>query len=228
MNIAKMIDHTLLKPTATEKDISVLCNQAKQYNFASVCVNPKYVQQAYNELKNTDIKVCTVIGFPLGSNCSEIKQAEAKYALLQGATELDMVIDISSVKNANWFAVEEDITRVVQIAQTHSSNRSIIVKVILETCYLTDDEIIKACIAAKNAKADFVKTSTGFGTPGKNKDGKQIPNGATVHHVKLMYKTVGDVLKIKASGGIKDKETAMALINAGASRIGTSSGITLL
>ena len=218
IELAKMIDHTILKANATQNDIEKLCEEAKKYNFATVCVNPYWVPLTSALLKNSTVKVCTVIGFPLGATSSESKAYETEIAILQGADEVDMVINVGAMKNDKADIVENDILSVVNSARKtgKSQNKNIIVKVILETCYLTKDEIKKACICAKNAGADFVKTSTGFGT-----------GGATVEDVALMKKTVGETMQVKASGGIRDYETAIKMIEAGASRIGTSSGIAI-
>ena len=219
IELAKMIDHTILKANATQNDIEKLCEEAKKYNFASVCVNPYWVPLTSALLKNSTVKVCTVIGFPLGATSSESKAYETEIAILQGADEVDMVINVGAVKNDKTDIVENDILSVVNSARKtgKSQNKNIIVKVILETCYLTKDEIKKACICAKNAGADFVKTSTGFGT-----------GGATVEDVALMKKTVGETMQVKASGGIRDYDTAIKMIEAGASRLGTSSGIAIV
>ena len=219
LELAKMIDHTILKANATQSDIEKLCDEAKKYNFASVCVNPYWVPLASDLLKNSTVKVCTVIGFPLGATSSESKASETEIAILQGADEVDMVINVGAMKNNQTDIVENDILSVVNSARKtgKTQNKNIIVKVILETCYLTKDEIKKACICAKNAGADFVKTSTGFGT-----------GGATVEDVALMKKTVGETMQVKASGGIRDYETAIKMIEAGASRLGTSSGISIV
>lgn len=218
LELAKMIDHTILKANATQSDIEKLCDEAKKYNFASVCVNPYWVPLASDLLKNSTVKVCTVIGFPLGATSSESKAYETEIAILQGADEVDMVINVGAMKNNKTDIVENDILSVVNSARKtgKTQNKNIIVKVILETCYLTKDEIKKACICAKNAGADFVKTSTGFGT-----------GGATIEDVALMKKTVGETMQVKASGGIRDYDTAIKMIEAGASRIGTSSGIAI-
>ena len=218
LELAKMIDHTILKADATQSDIEKLCDEAKKYNFASVCVNPYWVPLASDLLKNSTVKVCTVIGFPLGATSSESKAYETEIAILQGADEVDMVINVGAMKNDKTDVVENDILSVVNSARKtgKSQNKNIIVKVILETCYLTKDEIKNACICAKNAGADFVKTSTGFGT-----------GGATVEDVSLMKETVGETMQVKASGGIRDYETAIKMIEAGASRLGTSSGVAL-
>lgn len=217
--LAKMIDHTILKANATQSDIEKLCEEAKEYNFASVCVNPYWVPLASDLLKNSTVKVCTVIGFPLGATSSESKVSETEIAILQGADEVDMVINVGAMKNNQTDIVEKDILSVVNSARKtgKAQNKNITVKVILETCYLTKDEIKNACLCAKNAGADFVKTSTGFGT-----------GGATVEDVKLMKETVGSSMEVKASGGIRDYETAIKMIEAGATRLGTSSGIAIV
>ena len=219
IELAKMIDHTILKANATQSDIEKLCDEAKKYNFASVCVNPYWVPLASDLLKNSTVKVCTVIGFPLGATSSESKASETEIAILQGADEVDMVINVGAMKNNQTDIVENDILSVVNSARKtgKTQNKNIIVKVILETCYLTKDEIKNACLCAKNAGADFVKTSTGFGT-----------GGATVEDVALMKETVGSSMDVKASGGIRDYETAIKMIEAGATRLGTSSGIGIV
>ena len=219
LELAKMIDHTILKANATQSDIEKLCDEAKKYNFASVCVNPYWVPLASDLLKNSTVKVCTVIGFPLGATSSESKASETEIAILQGADEVDMVINVGAMKNNQTDIVENDILAVVNSARKtgKTQNKNIIVKVILETCYLTKDVIKNACLCAKNAGADFVKTSTGFGT-----------GGATVEDVALMKETVGSSMEVKASGGIRDYETALKMINAGATRLGTSSGIGIV
>lgn len=219
LELAKMIDHTILKANATQSDIEKLCEEAKEDNFASVCVNPYWVPLASDLLKNSTVKVCTVIGFPLGATSSESKASETEIAILQGADEVDMVINVGAMKNNQTDIVEKDILAVVNSARKtgKAQNKNIIVKVILETCYLTKDEIKNACLCAKNAGADFVKTSTGFGT-----------GGATVENVALMKETVGSSMEVKASGGIRDYETAIKMIEAGATRLGTSSGKKIL
>ena len=234
--LAAMIDHTQLKAAATEADILKLCNEAVENSFASVCVNPVWVPFAFSKLNGTGVKVCTVIGFPLGANASYIKAEEAKHAVLQGAEEVDMVINVGFAKAHNYKAVQDDIEAVVKAA--HDAERTqgykALVKVIIETCYLTDEEKIAVCKAAKKAGADFVKTSTGFGTPGKNADGSAIPNGATVHDVALMRKTVDEAeptdvhVFVKASGGIRDTKTALEMVAAGADRLGVSAGIAIV
>lgn len=212
MNIASMIDHTLLKPDTTGEMIDKLCAEAKKYEFAAVCVNPYYVSRAKELLKDTNIKVATVIGFPLGANTKEVKAFETEDAIKNGADEVDMVINIGALKSEEYDVVIDDIKSVVKAA-----NGKAIVKVIIETCLLTEEEKIMACKLAKEAGADYVKTSTGFST-----------GGATVEDVKLMKEIVGDSLKIKASGGIRDYKTAKAMIDAGASRIGASASIKIV
>ncbi|MFS8541725.1 MAG: deoxyribose-phosphate aldolase [Tissierellales bacterium] len=212
MNISSMIDHTLLKPEATEDMIEKLCNEAKENGFAAVCVNPFYVKKAKELLKGTEVKVATVVGFPLGANVKEVKVFEAKKAIEDGAEEIDMVITIGALKNRDYKTVKEDIKAVVEEARGKA-----IVKVIIETCLLTDEEKVKACELAKEAGAHYVKTSTGFNG-----------SGATVEDIKLMKKVVGESMKIKASGGIRDYEAAKAMIDAGASRIGTSSSLNII
>lgn len=211
MNLNKFIDHTLLKPTATKEDIITLCNEAKTHQFFSVCVNSCYVQLAKKQLENTNVKVCSVIGFPLGAMSTYAKVEETKDAIKNGADEIDMVINIGLIKSNDFDAVAQDI-KAVKIIMPNT-----ILKVILETCYLTDSEIIQASEISINNGADFIKTSTGFGTA-----------GATLHHVKLMKQITGNKAKVKASGGIKNAETAMAFINLGAERLGTSSGIAII
>lgn len=210
-SIAKIIDHTNLKPYATTNEIKEYCKEAKEYGFCSVCINPCHVKLVSNELAGTDVKVCTVIGFPLGANMPSVKAYETKVAVEDGADEIDMVINIGALKEGNLELVKQDIEGVVKEA------RGKIVKVIIETCFLNDDEKRTACKIAKECGADFVKTSTGFGT-----------GGATVDDVRLMKQTVGDNMKIKASGGIRDKETLEEMVKAGADRIGTSSGKKLV
>ncbi len=209
--IAAMIDHTLLKPEATPAQIEKLCAEAAEYHFASVCVNPVYIPLAARLLKGTGVKVCCVVGFPLGAIAPEQKAAEAASCAAMGAEELDMVIHVGAAKAGDWALVQRDIEDVVKAAAGHT------VKVIIETCLLTDEEKVKACEAAKAAGAHFVKTSTGFST-----------GGATTHDIALMRKTVGPEMGVKASGGIRDYETAMAMIEAGANRIGASAGIAIV
>lgn len=223
--LARMIDHTQLAATATRGDIERLCAEARQYGFVSVCVNPVHVPLAARLLAGSDVAVCTVVGFPLGADGTDDKAGQAGNALWHGATEVDMVIDIGAAKEHRWDAVEQDIAAVVRVA--HGGVAAGIVKVILETCYLTDDEIAQACRCAVRAGADFVKTSTGFATP-KDAEGNALPNGATVAAVSLMRQTVGAGMGVKASGGIRTAQAARAMIAAGATRIGTSSGVAIL
>lgn len=211
--LARMIDHTLLKPDATQKEIEKLCAEAKQYGFASVCVNPSNVKLCVKLLHNTDVKVCTVIGFPLGATSSVVKTFEASCAIKDGAREVDMVINIGMLKSGEYNYVENDILSVVSAAHKYG----ILTKVIIETGLLTNEEKVKACVLAKNAGADFVKTSTGF-----------IKDGATVDDVLLMRKVVGPKLGIKASGGIRSHEEALALIASGADRIGASASVMIV
>ena len=211
MNYNKYIDHTLLKPDCLDKDIEKLCSEAKEYDFASVCVNSSYVKKCAELLKGTTVKVCTVVGFPLGACSTEAKLAETKKALEDGASEIDMVINISRLKCHDDKYVENEIS---ELKKACGNN---VLKVIIETCLLTDEEKIRACLDAVNAHADFVKTSTGFST-----------GGATVEDVKLMKQTVQDKALVKASGGIKDKDTFLKMIEAGASRIGASKGVEII
>jgi len=211
MKLNKFIDHTLLKQDATKDDIIKLCNEAKQYDFMSVCVNPCYVPVCKEELKGYNVKVCTVIGFPLGNNLPMTKEEEARLAVSMGADEIDMVINVGFLKANNDKYVEDEI-RLVK----HSIGNTLL-KVIIETCLLTDEEKVRACMCAKRAGADYVKTSTGFST-----------GGATTHDVKLMRDTVGSTMGVKASGGIHNKKEALAMIEAGATRIGASSGVKIM
>ena len=227
--IASYIDHTLLSPVATVSQIVQLCNEAKINGFASVCVNPVYVAVAKNQLQDSPVKVCTVVGFPLGASTSADKAMEARRAVRNGADEIDMVIDIGAAKDGRFSEVSKEIALVVRASKKMGQrlNKNIIVKVILETCFLSDYEIQTCCLCAKNANADFVKTSTGFANP-KDVDGNSLPNGASVHHVKLMRDTVGPDMGVKASGGIRNARFAIELLEAGASRLGTSSGLGIL
>lgn len=227
--IASYIDHTLLSPTATVEQIIQLCQEAKRYEFASVCINPVYVGVALSQLINSSVKVCTVIGFPLGANVSQDKAMEARRAVKNGADEIDMVINIGAAKDGRFSEVSKDIACVVRGAKKmgEREGRKIIVKTILETCYLSDYEIQTCCLCAKNAGADYVKTSTGFASP-KGIDGKPLSNGASVHHVKLMRETVGSTMGVKASGGIRSARLAIDLLEAGANRLGTSSGVGIV
>src|ERR1041385_2350074 len=209
---ASLIDHTLLKPEATDEDIKKLCREAAAYRFASVCVNPTWVRVAACNLIGTGVPVCTVIGFPLGATLPDVKAYEARRALLDGAKELDMAINVGALKSGDDCLVEFDIRWVVQVAHEYDA----ICKVIIETALLTDDEKVRACTAAKNAGAAFVKTSTGFSK-----------GGATVADVALMRRTVGSELGVKASGGVKGLEDARKMVEAGATRIGASVGIKI-
>ena len=211
MSIAKMIDHTMLKADASEKTILRYCREAKEYGFASICVNTCFVPLVAKELKGSGVKTCCVVGFPLGAMSTSAKAFEAKQAVADGAEEVDMVINIGAMKDARFDFVKKDIEAVVE------ASKPAIVKVIIETCLLTDEEKVKACKLSVEAGAAFVKTSTGFST-----------GGATVADVKLMKETVGDRAKVKASGGIRTPEDAKALIEAGADRIGAGNGIVLL
>ena len=211
MSYNKLIDHTLLKQDAQPEQIIQLCEEAKQFDFMSVCVNPAYVPLAAECLKGSDVKVCTVIGFPLGMNLTKTKIEEAALAIKEGADEIDMVINVGMLKAGHDQYVEEEIRELKAVAGSK------VLKVIIETCLLTDDEKVRACIASKNAGADFVKTSTGFST-----------GGATVHDVALMRKTVGPDMGVKASGGVRTHEDLLAMVEAGATRIGTSNGTKII
>ena len=210
-NIAGMIDHTLLKAAATSADIKKLCGEAREYKFASVCVNSCYAKLVTRELEGTGVKTCCVVGFPLGAMSTKAKAYEAKCAVEDGAAEIDMVINVGALKEGNDQFVEDDIRAVVE------ASKPSIVKVIIETCLLTDEEKVRACELSEKAGAAFVKTSTGFST-----------GGANTADVALMKKTVGDRLQVKASGGIHTPDEAKALIEAGADRIGASNGVALL
>jgi deoxyribose-phosphate aldolase len=209
---ASLIDHTLLKPEASESDIRKLCDEAAKFGFASVCVNPAWVKTAAEFLRGTGVPVCTVIGFPLGATLSDVKAYEARRAIFNGAKEVDMVINIGALKSGDDCAVEDDIRAVAEAAH---ENR-VLCKVIIETALLTNEEKVRACLAAKNAGADFVKTSTGFSK-----------GGATVDDIALMRRTVGSALGVKASGGVKGIEDARAMFEAGATRIGASVGVKI-
>jgi deoxyribose-phosphate aldolase len=212
-SLARMIDHTLLKPDATADMIAQLCFEARKYRFASVCVNPTHVRLCAYLLKDSDVKVCTVVGFPLGATATEVKVFETKNALENGATEIDMVINIGALKAGDTQLVAQDIREVVAVA--HAAD--VLVKVIIETALLTDEEKIVACLLAKEADADFVKTSTGFSS-----------GGATVHDVSLMRRTVGPDLGVKAAGGIRTFQDAEQLVAAGATRLGASAGVKII
>lgn len=211
--LAGMIDHTLLKPEANKGELKQLCDEAIQYNFASVCVNPVNVELCFELVKSSKVKVCTVIGFPLGANTIETKLREAEESIKNGAEELDMVINVGRLKDKDYEFVFNDLKAVATTAKRNYC----ISKVILETCLLTDEEKIVACLIAKEAGIDFVKTSTGFSKV-----------GATVYDVSLMKFVVGNNLKVKASGGIRSFEDAAAMINAGAERLGASAGVKII
>ena len=212
MNYASYIDHTLLRADATEKDIKRICKEAKENEFFSVCINPCFVKYAKKCLKGTNVKVCTVIGFPLGANSSKIKYAEAKRAIADGVDEIDVVMNIGKFKEKKYVYVGKELAKIVDLC-----NKKVIVKVIIETCYLTKEEILRACQLVYECGVDFVKTSTGYGT-----------NGAQVEDVKMMKEVCKDRLKIKASGGIKTVAQVQEFILAGAERIGTSSGVNIV
>lgn len=211
MTINRYIDHTLLKPESTQEQIDQLLNEAKEYDFASVCVNPTWVKYSAQALAGSDVNVCTVVGFPLGATTSAVKAFETKEAIANGADEIDMVINIGALKTGNLELVEEDIRSVVEAANGK------LVKVIIEACLLTDEEKVTACQLSVKAGADFVKTSTGFST-----------GGATVADVALMRQTVGPDIGVKAAGGARSLADAQAFIEAGATRLGTSSGVAII
>ncbi|MCB2204373.1 deoxyribose-phosphate aldolase [bacterium] len=213
--LAGRIDHTLLKPEAGERDILRLCDEARQYGFASVCVNPSWVRLCANVLQESAPRVCTVIGFPLGANRTDVKVRETENAAADGAGEFDMVLHVGRLREGDYAYVENDIASVAHAAR--QSVDEAIIKVILETCLLSDTEVIEACNLAVNAGAEFVKTSTGFSS-----------GGATVEAVRLMRSTVGESADVKASGGIRDRDTALRMIDAGATRIGASAGIEIV
>jgi deoxyribose-phosphate aldolase len=210
--LARLIDHTLLRAFSTRDEILALCEQAKKYCFKSVCINPGWVADAARYLRGSGVKVCTVVGFPLGANVKRVKELETRIAIDDGANEIDMVLNIGAMKSKNYKVVSDDIRAVARACR-----RETISKLILETCYLTDEEVVKACEMAKAAGMKFVKTSTGFGKA-----------GASTHHVRLMRQTVGDAMGVKASGGIGDHETALHMLAAGASRLGVSASIAIV
>lgn len=212
-NVARMIDHTLLKPDATPDEIKTLCTEARTYSFASVCVNPCYVKMCRDLLRGSVVKVCTVIGFPLGSTTTEVKRAEAEQAIQNGAEEIDMVINIGMLKQGEHDYVFNDINQVVLAAKRYR----VLTKVILETALLTDEEKIKACVLSKKAKADFVKTSTGFSK-----------GGATAGDIALMRLVVGSDMGVKASGGVRTAEDVKAMVASGADRIGASASVKIV
>ena len=213
ISLARMIDHTMLKPEATPQEITTLCEEAKTYNFASVCVNPSYVQLCRQLLIGTQVKVCTVIGFPLGATTTAVKRLEAEEALINGAEEVDMVLNIGKLKAGDYNYVFNDINQIATVAKSKNA----VLKVILETALLTDEEKIKACILSKQAKADFVKTSTGFSK-----------GGATAADVALMRYVVGSSVGVKASGGVRTLEDAELMIKSGADRIGASASVKIV
>lgn len=217
--IAKFIDHTQLSACATESDIKKLCEEAVKYGFASCCVNPVYVPFAAESLRGSGVKVCTVIGFPLGANSIDDKASQAAMCVSEGADEVDMVVNLGAVKDRRWEDVFEEIyaVRCAVDDVDCGENKKIVEKVILETCYLNDEEIVTVCEKAKEAGADFVKTSTGFGS-----------GGASVHDVELMRKTVGKDMGVKASGGIRTFEDAVAMLDAGANRLGCSASVKIV
>ncbi|HQL37568.1 MAG TPA: deoxyribose-phosphate aldolase [Bacillota bacterium] len=210
--LARYIDHTLLKPDAKEGDIIKLCKEALEYKFASVCVNASYVKLAYSFLQGTEVRVCTVVGFPLGATTKEAKAFEASQAIENGAAEIDMVINVGALKSGKPDAVKEDIKAVVDVCKDKA-----LLKVIIETCLLTDEEKVTACLLSMEAGADFVKTSTGFSV-----------SGATVEDIKLMRRTIGPNMGVKASGGIRNLESALKMIEAGATRIGASASVSIV
>ena len=212
MDFAKMIDHTILKPDATKEEVKKLCEEAAEYGFCSVCVNSSFVYYCAQQLKNTDVKVCTVVGFPLGAMSTDGKVSETVAAIEDGAEEIDMVVHVGMIKSRDWDYVKQDVASVVEAAGGRA-----VVKVILETCLLTEEEIVTACQICKEAGAAFVKTSTGFST-----------GGASVKDVALMRKTVGLVMGVKASGGIRTLDKAKAMVAAGADRLGTSFGVAIV
>lgn len=211
MKLSKYIDHTLLQADATKAEIVKLCEEAKEYDFMSVCVNPGWIDVAKKALEGSDVKVCVVIGFPLGAMTTEAKVFEAEDAIHKGADEVDMVINIGKLKDGEDDYVRDEIAAIKNAVGDH------VLKVIIETCLLSDEEKVRACLAAKAAGADFVKTSTGFST-----------SGATVEDVALMKKTVGEGVSVKAAGGVRTKDDMLAMIEAGADRIGTSRGVSLM
>lgn len=209
--VARLVDHTMLKPNATQREIATLCEEARSYCFASVCINPSYVAIAANLLRGSGVKICTVVGFPLGSTTPTVKSIEARDAIANGADEVDMVLNVGALKSGNDAAVFDDIRAV------REATRGRVLKVILETSFLTNEEKVRACLMAKKAGADFVKTSTGFGG-----------GGATVEDIRLMRQTVGPLMGVKASGGIRDAQAAAAMVSAGATRLGTSASVAIV
>ncbi len=211
--LGRFIDHTLLKPEATREQIEQLCSEAKRYKFASVCINPCWISVCADLLRNTEVKVCTVVGFPFGATLTEVKASETETAIQHGAQEVDMVLNIGMLKSGNYDFVESDIRAVVNVAKKHR----VLTKTILEACLLNDEEKVKACLLAKRAGADFVKTSTGFSKA-----------GATVGDVALMRRVVGSAMGVKAAGGVRTREEAEAMIRSGASRVGASASVKIV
>ena len=211
-SLAKYVDHTLLKPAASKEQVKKVCDEARQHKFASVCVNPNYIEFVAQQLEGSGVAPCVVIGFPLGATMPEVKAAETAAVVGLGAKEVDMVVNIGAIKSGDWQLVKRDIEAVTAAARGKA-----LVKTIIETCLLTDEEKVKVCTVAKLAGADFVKTSTGFST-----------GGATVDDVRLMRQTVGPNIGVKASGGVKDYASAVEMIKAGATRLGTSSGVKIV
>ncbi|HEY8459294.1 MAG TPA: deoxyribose-phosphate aldolase [Blastocatellia bacterium] len=211
-DVARYIDHTLLKPEATREEIEKLCREARDFNFASVCVNPTWIKDCAYSLRGSPVKVCSVVGFPLGATLADVKAYETRRVIFDGATEIDMVINIGALKSGDDATVRRDICAVVEAAHENCA----IVKVIIETALLTDEEKVRACLLAKEAGADFVKTSTGFSK-----------GGATVADIELMRRTVGSEVGVKAAGGVKDLASAREMIAAGATRIGASAGVKI-
>ncbi len=228
-SLAAKIDHTNLNPLARREDIKTLCLEAKKARFASVCVNPSFVSFCAEELFGSDVKVCTVIGFPLGADTIDNKATSAAAAVSAGALEIDMVQNLGLVKDGLWDELLDEISAVVCASRSVETegDREVLVKVILETCFLSDDEIVKCCKIAKEAGADFVKTSTGFASK-KDENGNPLFSGATAHAISLMRKTVGESMGVKASGGIRTKADAILMLEAGASRLGTSAGLKIV
>jgi deoxyribose-phosphate aldolase len=217
MKIENYIDHTILKADATRAEVKKYCEEAKHYNFASVVVNPYYTEFVCQELKDSGVKTCVVVGFPLGANSKEVKAFETSQAIEKGANEVDMVINIGALKDKNYDVVKEDVEAVVKAANKKAANKKAVVKVIIETCLLTDEEKVKVCHIAKQAGADFIKTSTGFST-----------YGSISQDVDLIRKAVGDKMGVKASGGIRSYEKAIEMIHSGANRVGASNGVELI
>lgn len=212
-DLAGMIDHTLLKPDATVAEVETLCDEARKYSFASVCINPSYVSLGAKLLRGTSVRVCTVIGFPLGATSSAVKALETEHVIREGATEVDMVINVGMLKSKQYEYVENDIFGVVSTAKRYR----VLSKVIIETALLTDEEKVKACVLAKRTGADFVKTSTGFSK-----------GGATVGDIALMRRVVGSAMGVKASGGVRSREDALAMVAHGADRIGASASVKIV